>query len=177
VREIVGKCSKPRAGLKIFQQIHIFSRTEDVHQANGLQFTARVGELPEDIFSLVGFELTEGLSELVHGRLKMASNLPKLAAADILEQHLELTIWQNGAAIRRFTGVVSEFVRGDSGHRRTHYEVVIQPPLWRLGLMHYSRIFQSQSTDNILRSLIRGRDIADAVFDLRRQSAAHPPQQ
>ncbi|MFT4818416.1 MAG: type VI secretion system secreted protein VgrG, partial [Marinobacter psychrophilus] len=148
-----------------------------MHQANGLQFTARVGELPEDIFSLVGFELTEGLSELVHGRLKMASNLPTPAAADILEQHLELTIWQNGAAIRRFTGVVSEFVRGDSGHRRTHYEVVIQPPLWRLGLMHYSRIFQSQSTDNILRSLIRGRDIADAVFDLRRQSAAHPPQQ
>ncbi|AKO53312.1 hypothetical protein ABA45_13535 [Marinobacter psychrophilus] len=106
-----------------------------MHQANGLQFTARVGELPEDVFSLVGFELTEGLSELVHGRLKMASNLPTLAATDILEQRLELTIWQNG------------------------------------------RIFQSQSTNNILRSLIRERDIADAVFDLLRQSAAHPPQQ
>jgi len=138
-----------------------------MHQAKGLQFTARVGELPEDVFSVVGFELTEGLSELVHGRLKMASNLPTLAAADILEQRLELTIWQNGAAIRRFTGVVSEFVRGDSGHRRTHYEVVIQPPLWRLGLMHNSRIFQNQSTDNILSTLVRERGMANALFDLQ----------
>ncbi len=138
-----------------------------MHQAKGLQFTARVGELPEDVFSVVGFELTEGLSELVHGRLKMASNLPTLAAADLLEQWLELIIWQDGTALRRFTGVVSEFVRGDSGHRRTHYQVVVQPPLWRLGLMHNSRIFQTQGTDNILRTLMGERGIVDAVFDLQ----------
>jgi len=138
-----------------------------MHSAKGLQFTARVGELPEDVFSVIGFELTEGLSELVHGRLKMASNLPALAAADVLEQWLELVIWQDGTALRRFNGVVSEFVRGDSGHRRTHYQVVIQPPLWRLGLMHNSRIFQNQSTDNILSTLIRERGIADTVFDLQ----------
>lgn len=97
-----------------------------MHQAKGLQFTARVGELPENVFSVVGFELTEGLSELVHGRLKMASNLPTLAAADALEQWLELIIWQDGTAIRRFTGVVSEFVRGGSSRRpavfRLRYE-------------------------------------------------------
>jgi type VI secretion system secreted protein VgrG len=138
-----------------------------MHPAKGLQFTARVGELPEDVFSVIGFELTEGLSELVRGRLKMASNLPTLAAADALEQRLELTIWQNGAAIRRFIGVVSEFVRGDSGHRRTHYEVVIQPPLWRLGLRHNSRIFQSQSADDILSTLVRERGMNDAMFDLQ----------
>ena len=138
-----------------------------MHSAKGLQFTARVGELPEDVFSVIGFELTEGLSELVHGRLKMASNLPALAAADVLEQWLELVIWQDGTALRRFNGVVSEFVRGDSGHRRTHYQVVVQPPLWRLGLMHNSRIFQNQSTDNILSTLIRERGIADTVFDLQ----------
>ena len=38
-------------------------------QADGLQFTVRVGELPEDVFSVVGFSLTEALSELFHGRL------------------------------------------------------------------------------------------------------------
>ena len=38
-------------------------------QANGLQFTVRVGGLPSDIFSLVGFTLTECLSEVFHGRL------------------------------------------------------------------------------------------------------------
>ena len=138
-----------------------------MHQAKGLQFTARVGELPENIFSVVSFELTEGLSELAHGRLKLASSLPGLTATDLLEQGLELIVWQDGVALRCFTGVISECARGASGHRRTHYEVVIQPPLWRLGLMHNSRIFQRQSTDNILRTLMRERGIIDAVFDLQ----------
>ncbi|KKL55508.1 hypothetical protein LCGC14_2254680, partial [marine sediment metagenome] len=31
-----------------------FSGIEDMPQANGLQFTARVGELPSDLFSVVG---------------------------------------------------------------------------------------------------------------------------
>ncbi|MCK2149813.1 type VI secretion system tip protein VgrG, partial [Marinobacter alexandrii] len=107
-------------------------------QANGLQFTARVGEFPSDVFSVVGFALTEALSELFHGRLQLASTDPAIGAADVLEQPVELMVWQDGNPLRRFAGVVSEFVRGDSGHRRTRYELVIQPPLWRLGLMHNS---------------------------------------
>ncbi|MCK2149815.1 type VI secretion system tip protein VgrG, partial [Marinobacter alexandrii] len=72
---------------------------------------------------------------------------------------------------RRFAGVVSEFVRGDSGHRRTRYELVIQPPLWRLGLMHNSRIFQKQQPDAIVRTLLEERGIVDSVFELKRESA------
>ncbi|EON90773.1 Rhs element Vgr protein [Marinobacter lipolyticus SM19] len=70
--------------------------------------------------------------------------------------------------MRRFTGVVNEFARGDAGHRRTRYEVIIQPPLWRLGLMHNSRIFQTQTTDVIVRTLLEERGIVDTVFDLKR---------
>ncbi|MDO6823039.1 type VI secretion system Vgr family protein [Marinobacter sp. 1_MG-2023] len=137
-------------------------------QANGLQFTARVGELSPDVFSVVSFALTEGLSELFHGRLIMASTNPGIQASDILEQPVNLVVWQDGIPLRRFTGVVNEFVRGDTGHRRTLYEVVIQPPLWRLGLMHNSRIFQTQTTDTIVRTLLEERGIVDSVFDLKR---------
>ncbi|GGE55598.1 type IV secretion protein Rhs [Streptosporangium jomthongense] len=137
-------------------------------QANGLQFTARVGEFPPDVFSVVSFALTEGLSELFHGRLIMASTDPCIRAADVLEQPVDLVVWQDGVPLRRFTGVVNEFARGDSGHHRTRYEIVIQPPLWRLGLMHNSRIFQTQTTDSILRTLLEERGIVDSVFDLKR---------
>ena len=141
-------------------------------QASGLQFTARVGELPSDLFSVVGFTLTERLSEVFHGCLELASADPLIQAADILEQPVDLAVWQDGVPLRRFTGVVSEFARGGSGHRRTRYELVIQPPLWRLGLMHNSRIFQTQSTDTIVRTLLEERGIIDPVFDLKR-----PPQE
>ncbi|KMQ75062.1 type VI secretion system Vgr family protein [Marinobacter subterrani] len=141
-------------------------------QASGLQFTARVGELPSDLFSVVGFILTERLSGVFHGHLELASTDPSIRASEILEQPVDLVIWQDGAPLRRFTGVVNEFARGDSGHRRTRYELVIQPPLWRLGLMHNSRMFQTQSTDTIVRTLLEERGIIDSAFDLKR-----PPQQ
>ncbi|OZC35004.1 type IV secretion protein Rhs, partial [Marinobacter vinifirmus] len=131
-------------------------------------FTARVGEFPSDHFSVVGFALTEHLSSLFHGRLELASTDPDVAAADILEQPVDLVVWQDGQPLRRFTGVVNEFVRGNTGHRRTRYEVVIQPPLWRLGLMHNSRIFQAQTTDAIVRTLLEERGIVDSIFDFKR---------
>jgi type VI secretion system secreted protein VgrG len=137
-------------------------------QASGLQFTARVGEFPSDHFSVVGFKLAEQLSSLFHGRLELASTDPDVAAADVLEQPVDLVVWQDGQPVRRFTGVVNEFVRGNTGHRRTAYEVVIQPPAWRLDLMHNSRIFQTQSTDAIVRTLLEERGIIDTVFDFKR---------
>jgi type VI secretion system secreted protein VgrG len=137
-------------------------------QASGLQFTARVGEFPSDHFVVVSFALTESLSQLFQGRVHLASTDPDVQAADILEQPVDLVVWQDGQPVRRFTGVVYEFVRGNTGHRRTAYEVVIQPPAWRLGLMHNSRIFQTQSTDTIVRTLLEERGIIDTVFDFKR---------
>ncbi|HCW90989.1 MAG TPA: type VI secretion system tip protein VgrG, partial [Marinobacter sp.] len=99
-------------------------------QATGLQFTATLGQLPEDLFVVTGFELTEHLSRLRHGKLDLASTSPDIAPEDVLEQPVELVVWQQGQPLRRFTGVVNEFARGDTGHRRTRYEVIIQPPLW-----------------------------------------------
>ena len=137
-------------------------------QASGLQFTARIGGFPQDFFSVVGFELTESLSSLFCGRLDLASTFSDIAASDLLEQPVDLVMWQNGQPLRSFTGVVNEFARGDTGHRRTRYEVIIQPPLWRLSLMHNSRIFQTQSTDAIVRTLLEERGIIDTAFDLKR---------
>ena len=137
-------------------------------QASGLQFTATIGGLPRDFFTVVGFELTESLSSLFVGRLDLASTFSDIAASDVLEQPVDLIVWQHGEPLRRFTGVVNEFARGDTGHRRTRFEVIIQPPLWRLGLMHNSRIFQTQSTDAIVRTLLEERGIVDTTFDLKR---------
>ena len=137
-------------------------------QASGLQFTATIGEFPSDHFSVVGFALTERLSELFQGRLDLASTDPSVGASNVLEQPVDLVIWRDGVPLRRFTGVVSEFARGDSGHRRTRYELVFRPPIWRLALMHNSRIFQNQGTDEIVRALLEERGIVDTVFDLKR---------
>jgi len=137
-------------------------------QASGLQFTATIGGLPRDFFTVVGFELTESLSSLFHGRLDLASTFSDVSASDVLEQPVDLVVWQNGEPLRRFTGVINEFALCGTGHRRTRYEIIIQPPLWRLGLMHNSRIFQTQTTEAIVKTLLEERGIIETTFDLKR---------
>jgi type VI secretion system secreted protein VgrG len=136
-------------------------------KANGLQFTAQVGELPSEVFSVVGFELTESLSQLFFGRLQLASTDSDIDPGSVLEQSVDLVIWQHNEPLRRFTGVVSEFVIGDNGHHRTRYEIVLQSPLWRLELMYNSRIFQGQTTESIVNALLQERGIPAAAFQLK----------
>ncbi|EAZ98325.1 type VI secretion system Vgr family protein [Marinobacter sp. ELB17] len=136
-------------------------------KANGLQFTAQVGEFPSEVFSVVGFELTESLSQLVCGRLQLASTGSDIDPGNVLEQSVDLVIWQHNEPLRRFTGVVSECVQCDSGHHRTRYEIVLQSPLWRLELMYNSRIFQGQTTESIASALLQERGIPAAAFQLR----------
>ncbi|MFT7366714.1 MAG: type VI secretion system secreted protein VgrG [Marinobacter psychrophilus] len=136
-------------------------------KANGLKFTAQVGEFPSETFSVVGFELTESLSQLFCGRLQLASTDSDIDPGNVLEQSVDLVIWQHNEPLRRFTGVVSECVQCDSGHHRTRYEIVLQSPLWRLELMHNSRIFQGQTTESIASTLLQERGIPAAAFQLK----------
>ncbi|WP_148864585.1 type VI secretion system Vgr family protein [Marinobacter fonticola] len=137
-------------------------------QPTGLQFTARLGSLPDDTFAVVDFELTEQLSQPFVLKLNLASRFADLAVADVLDQGAELVIWQDGQAVRTVQGVVCAFSRGDTGHRRTRYWVAVQPALWRLGLMHNSRIFQQQTPETILGTLLDERGLVDKRFNLKR---------
>ncbi|OEY67015.1 hypothetical protein BG841_11480 [Marinobacter sp. X15-166B] len=139
--------------------------------SSGLRFTARIGGVPADVFVVVGFELTETLSSPFRLTLDLASYNPDLVLTDLLEQPTELTVWQDRTPRRRFAGVVAEASRGDSGHRRSRYQVIVKPPWWRLELVHACRMFQAQATDTILRGLLAERGVTRTRFDLRRPPA------
>ncbi|TBW48966.1 type VI secretion system tip protein VgrG [Marinobacter halodurans] len=124
--------------------------------------------MPDDTFVVAAFELKEALSRPFKLTLKLASTFADLAASDVLDQGVELVVWQDGQALRNVQGVVTSFSRGDSGHRRTRYEVEVRPALWRLDLMHNSRLFQQQTPDVILGTLLDERGLVDKTFDLKR---------
>ena len=137
-------------------------------QPTGLQFTAKIGALPTDTFAVVEFELTEHLSETFALNLELASAFADIAVADVLDKPVELAIYQDGELLRQVQGIVCAFEQGDSGHRRTHYSIQVVPALWRLGLMHNSRIFQRQNSQQIVQTLLEERGIVDTEFNLKR---------
>ncbi|MFG6139171.1 type VI secretion system Vgr family protein [Halomonas sp. B23F22_10] len=140
-------------------------------QANGLQFTLSLAGAERADLAVVDFTHEEALSAPFHLRVRFASRAADLSSASLLDRPASLTVWQDGVAQRRVHGIVAEFGRGDRGHRRSFYEVVIRPSLWRLSLRQNSRIFQRVSPLTILNTLCEERGLTDVAFAVTREPA------
>ncbi|UJQ38544.1 type VI secretion system tip protein VgrG [Aeromonas caviae] len=137
--------------------------------STGLQFTVKVGALPESTFVVAEFALDEALNRPFNLRLELASAQPDIDVGTVLDQPCELMVWYSGELQRRVCGVVSDFAQGDSGFRRTRYQLMVQPALWRLSLRQNSRIFQGQKPDEILSILLQEHGITDYAFALKNE--------
>ncbi|WP_134016772.1 type VI secretion system Vgr family protein [Modicisalibacter xianhensis] len=121
--------------------------------------------------AVIDFKVEESLSAPFRLVVDFASQRHDLAPVDWLDRAVTLSVWQDGQALRRFHGIVSEFAQGDRGHRRTRYSLVVRPALWRLSLRHNLRIFQHVSPLTIINSLLAERGITDVVFAVTREPA------
>ncbi|QOL14251.1 type VI secretion system Vgr family protein [Dickeya dianthicola] len=139
--------------------------------STGLQFTVKVGALPETTFAVVDFELSEALNQPFALSLSLASSQADIDFGAVLDQPCELMVWYKGALQRRVSGIVSRFAQGDTGFRRTRYQAEVRPALWRLGLRTNARIFQTQKPDAIISTLLEEAGITDYAFALRHDHA------
>ncbi|PWC13978.1 type VI secretion system tip protein VgrG, partial [Brenneria roseae subsp. roseae] len=140
--------------------------------STGLQFTVKVGALPESTFAVVDFQLSEALNQPFALSLNLASPLPGIDFGAVLDQPCELMVWYEGELQRRVSGMVSAFAQGDTGFRRTRYQAEVRPALWRLGLRTNARIFQAQKPEEIIGTLLEESGITDYAFALRHEHAA-----
>ncbi len=137
--------------------------------SHGLAFTlARDGAEGLDL-AVVSFTLEEALSRPFELSVAFASRDGSMTAKDWLDVSATLTVWQDGEVVRRVTGAVARFARGDTGHRRTHYEIAIRPALWRLALRHNSRIFEEAPPLSVIQALCEEHGITDVAFAIRRE--------
>ncbi|MCW2485476.1 type VI secretion system tip protein VgrG [Candidatus Symbiopectobacterium sp. NZEC127] len=139
--------------------------------STGLQFTVKVGALPASTFAVVDFQLSEALNQPFSLSLNLASALPDVDFGTVLDQPCELLVWYDGELKRRVNGIVSAFAQGDTGFRRTRYQIEVRPALWRLGLRTNARIFQAQKPEVIIGTLLEESGITDYAFALRNDHA------
>ncbi|MBF8224180.1 type VI secretion system Vgr family protein [Halomonas sp. 328] len=137
--------------------------------STGLQFTLTLAGAADLDLAVLDFTLDEALSAPFRLTLQVASRDGELSAEAFLDREASLTVWQDGEPLRRVHGIVSEFARGDRGHRRTLYHLEVRPALWRLGLRHNSRIFQRVSPLTIINTLCEERGLTDVAFAVTRE--------
>ncbi|TRM50311.1 type VI secretion system tip protein VgrG [Achromobacter sp. LC458] len=112
-------------------------------------------------FDVIEFTLDEALSETYRLCVELSSFDPAVDFGALLDQPALFTIWRGAVAVRHVHGVVTEFVQGDTGFRRTRYRLVLEPSLARAALCSDWRIYQHLSAPEILADVIKRQGIAD----------------
>jgi len=134
---------------------------------SGLQFTLTASGLPPQTFAVVDFTLSEALSEPFLLNVGLASANPAVDFAAVLDKNATLMVWREGVMQRSVTGMVASFEQGDTGFHQTRYSMVIRPALWRTSLRRNARIFQMETVESILSTLLKENRITDFAFAFR----------
>jgi type VI secretion system secreted protein VgrG len=121
-------------------------------QVDGLRSDLRV----------VGFEGSEGVSQLYRFNVTVACADNELAFASVVGQPAALT-FRVGDEPRHVHGVVSSFEQGEEGKKLTAYRATLVPAVWRLRYRRASRIFQDLTTPDILKAVLQKAGIALAA--------------
>jgi type VI secretion system secreted protein VgrG len=129
--------------------------------------------LGTDVLILQEFAGTESLSQLFRFRLDMVSEQQSISPASILGKAVTWSVAGPGDDKRHFSGIVREFVAGETwgrGYRIYHAEVV--PWFWLSSRTADCKIFQNKSVKDIIQTVLQDNDQAD--FDLSGIKGDHP---
>ncbi len=113
-----------------------------VSSADTADFTFMVADLDPHVLKVLGFEGTEGISELYRFKVELCSDDANLDLAALLGKPCSLEIYAMGGLRRYVNGIVQRFERTGHGSGLTYYVAEIVPSLWLLTKRRQSRIFQ-----------------------------------
>jgi len=123
--------------------------------------------LGTDVLLLQNFTGTEMLSGLFHFELDLLSGSSSdIAFEQILGQNITVTLTMPDGSPRYFNGIVNRFSQGhritssDKSETLTSYRAHMVPLLWSLTRKAQSRIFQTQSVPDILKTVLTGIDVS-----------------
>ncbi len=141
-----------------------------------LHFILSIDGLEDDSLVVRGFEGQEALSDSYFQNtacfgfryhINLASRKEKLKPDQVVDRNAELRIYRNGDCVQRVHGIVRQFTQGDIGYHYAYYSLILVPALERLSLRHNSRIFQQQTTIDIVTTLLQEMGIEEFAFALR----------
>ena len=145
------------------------SRFLDQDQDLAFSFAGAAGQ-----FVVVGFAAHEAINAPFEVAVDLASDDPGVDLAALLDKPAVLGLHAKYQPIRHLHGIVTEAERGDSGHRRTFYTVVLRPAFARLDHGADSRIWQDMTVPQIAKAVLAEYGITDTAWRLE---GAHAPRE
>ncbi|KVD57139.1 type IV secretion protein Rhs [Burkholderia ubonensis] len=120
--------------------------------------------------SVVSIEATERMGAPTEVRIVLTHPL-QLARIDYLNRDATLSIRPDGGVPRRFSGFIARFSTLQTTRDFTKYEIVLKSHFARLEAVTTSRIYQHQSTPQIIEAVLRSHGLEGHQFAFRLRRA------
>src|SRR6056297_64555 len=133
----------------------------DQDQDLAFAFTAAAGS-----FTVVGFSAHEAINAPFEVHVELASDDPGIDLHALMDAPGVLGIYNKYDAPRFLHGIVTEAERGDSGIRRTFYNLTLRPALSRLDHGTDSRHWQAMSVPDIATEVLTEFGVPDVEWRL-----------
>lgn len=117
---------------------------------------------------------SDGLSRNGEYRVVLLCRRGDLLAAELLGKPVSVEVELPSGGMRQFNGLAAGFSVLGSRARLHRYLVVLRPWTWMLTRRSDSRIFQDQTTRQILQAVFAGHSYADFRFELTGEYAPRP---
>ncbi|HET6371409.1 MAG TPA: type VI secretion system tip protein TssI/VgrG, partial [Nitrospiria bacterium] len=134
-----------------------------IRAKNEADYTFKAGSYTGDKLRVIRFFGTEGISELFHFSVDLASTDGEVDFEKVLGQPALLTI--HGEKGKRYiNGLVNLFEQVGKDGKWTLYRAGIVPAVWTLSQRATCRIFQNQSVPDIIKKVLTDAGIASDQF-------------
>ncbi|MDN7665637.1 type VI secretion system Vgr family protein [Burkholderia vietnamiensis] len=120
--------------------------------------------------SVVSFDATEAMGAPTEARIVMTHPLP-LARIDYLNRDATFSIQPDDGVPRTFSGFIARFSTLQTTADFTKYEVVLKSHFARLAAVTTSRIYQHQTTPQIIEAVLRSHGLEGHQFAFRLRRA------
>lgn len=123
----------------------------------------KVGSYSAEKLRVLRFEGSEGLSEIFHFSLDLASTDQKIEFDQVVGQTALLTV-RGSEGTRHVHGLVNLFEQTGKNGKWTLYRAEFVPAIWKLGLRATCRIFQEKTIPDILKQVLLDAGLTTKQF-------------
>lgn len=144
-----------------------------LEQDQDIAFTYWMKNVAENEFVVTAFAVDEAIFGMTRIEVMLASKNDAIDLQSLIDTAGTLTVHHKYIeTLRHFSGIVVEAERGDRGHHRTAYRLILMPSLYRLDQGSDCRIFQQKSVPDIVKELFSEYKIENVVWNLNSQHLA-----
>ncbi len=123
---------------------------------------------PGDTFSVLTFEVEEGLNQLYRGKLLLAAKDPNIDFNDILESSVICVVHGPDKDLPVY-GMVSKFEQLHMFEGLAFYRVEVSPKLWLLTRMQTNQVFLNMSIPQILEQILQQGGLTQSDYSIKLQ--------